>query len=144
MTDRKTSYTFRIVATCLLLAAALLHGIQAKAQKNDTVYFLNGDRVSGEILHYKYGYLNYKTYGVGTVDVKYEKINTFFSKKSFDILLKDGSRRFGSFDTSNMVQFVKIVTLNDTMLTPIIEIVEITPISKKFWKRLDGNVDMGI
>ena len=115
----------------------------ANAQKDDTLYFLNGDRISGEILQFRYGYLKYKTYGVSTVNVKFDKISTFYSKKSFDILYKDGRRRFGSFDTSHMAQFVNIVITNDTLLTPLIEIVEITPVRKSFWRRLSGNVDLG-
>lgn len=114
------------------------------AQKDDTLYFLNGDRISGEILQYQYGYLKYKTYGVSTVSVKYDKMSTFYSKKSFDILFEDGRRRFGSFDTSYMVQFVNIIITNDTLLTRLIEIVEITPVRKSFWRRLTGNVDLGI
>lgn len=118
-------------------------GLSVQAQKDDTLYFLNNDRISGEILQYKYGFLKYKTYGVSTVSVKYDKISSFYSKKSFDILMKNGSRRFGSFDTSRMDQFVKIITINDTMVTPLIEIVEITPIKKSFWKRIDGSADLG-
>jgi hypothetical protein len=127
----------------LTIGFIILHS-QANAQKNDTLYFLNGDRISGEILEYKYGYLKYKTYGVSTVKVKYDKMSTFYSSKSFDILFKDGRRRFGSFDTSYMVQFVNIVITNDTLLTPLIEIVEFTPVRKNFWRRLSGNLDLGI
>jgi len=115
----------------------------ATAQKNDTVYFLNGDRVSGEIKSYKYGYMNYKTYGVSTVDIKYDKIATFYSNKNYEIIFKDGRRRFGSFAKSHLDQFVNIVTTNDTILTPLIEVIEITPIKNRFWKRLSGNVDLG-
>ncbi len=113
------------------------------AQKNDTVFFLNGDRISGEIKDFQYGYLTYKTYGVSTVSIKYDKIATFFSNKDFEIIFKDGRRRFGSFATSHLDQFVNIVTTNDTLLTPLVEVVEITPIKKRFWKRLSGNVDLG-
>jgi len=126
-----------------MLAFILLAGSTSFAQKDDTLYFLNGDRISGEIKQYKYGFLTYKTYGVSTVNVKYDKISTFYSKKSFDILLEDGRRRFGSFDTSNMLQFIKIITTNDTILTPFIEIVEFTPIKKKFWRKLSGSADLG-
>jgi len=114
-----------------------------QAQKNDTLYFMNGDRISGEIKQYKYGYLTYKTYGVSTVKVKHDKISTFFSKKSFDILLSNGRRWFGSFDTSYMEQYVNIATTNDTIFTPLIEIVEIMPIKSGFWRKLSGNADIG-
>ncbi len=138
MANHKTT-----AAILLWSILGILLGQGALAQKDDTLYFLNGDRISGEITQYKYGHLNYKTYGVSTVNVKYDKISTFYSKKNFDILMKSGNRRFGSFDTSEMQQFVKIITVNDTILTPLIEIVEITPIRKRFWSRLSGNVDVG-
>ena len=134
----------RLFSCLLALVTCILTGAGVLAQKNDTLYFLNGDRISGEIKQYKYGHLTYKTYGVSTVSVKYDKISTFFSRKSYDILLENGARRFGSFDTSNISQFVKIVTVNDTLLTPLIEVVEITPIKNRFWGRLSGSVDMGI
>ncbi len=90
------------------LAFVLFANFSSFAQKDDTLYFLNGDRISGEIKQYKYGFLTYKTYGVSTVKVKYEKISTFYSKKNFDILFKDGRRRFGSFDTSYMAQLPQV------------------------------------
>ena len=130
---------FRVGLYLLLL----LIGLNIQAQKNDTLYFRNGDRISGEIRQYKYGYLTYKTYGVSTVKVKYDKISTFYSNKSFDILLSNGRRRFASLDTSSMHQYINIVTTNDTILTPFIEIVEIVPIKNGFWRKLTGNVDIG-
>jgi len=131
------------IYSVFIMTIFLLINFTVNAQKDDTLYFLNGDRISGEIKQFKYGYLTYKTYGVSTVKVKIDKISTFYSKKSFDILFKDGRRRFGSFDTSYMAQFVKIVITNDSILTPLIEIVEITPIKKKFWSNIDGSVDLG-
>ncbi len=137
------AFRFRLQIYLLMLTVGILFATGTVAQKNDTLYFLNDDRISGEIKQYKYGHLTYKTYGVSTVSVKIDKISTFFSRKSYDIQLENGSRRFGSFDTSNISQFVKIVTANDTLLTPLIEIVEITPIKNKFWGRLSGSVDLG-
>ncbi len=126
-----------------MLFLFLVIGLKGYPQKNDTLYFLNGDRVSGEIRQYKYGFLTYKTYGVGTAKVKYEKISTFYSGKSFDILLSNGRRWFASFDTSYMDQYLNIVTLNDTILTPLIEVVEFIPIKNGFWRKLTGTVDIG-
>jgi len=136
--DKMVTYLFYS-----LMAAFLLLGPCSMAQKNDTLYFLNKDRISGEIKHYKYGFLTYKTYGVSTVNVKYNKISTFYSRKYFDILLANGIRRFGSFDTSNIPQFVNIITTNDTLMTPLMEIVEFTPIKNRFWSRINGSVDLG-
>jgi len=137
------NYTLIRYLQLFLLFTLVLFVFQASAQKNDTLYFLNGDRISGEIKQYKYGFMTYKTYGVSTVQVKYDKINTFYSQKSFEIILKDGRRRFGSIDTSSHKHFVNIVITNDRILTPLIEIVEIVPIKNSFFKRMDGSVDLG-
>ncbi|MCD4665911.1 MAG: DUF481 domain-containing protein [Bacteroidales bacterium] len=138
-----TALNINIVLKTGFLFLILITGYNGYSQKNDTLYFLNGDRISGEIKQYKYGYLTYKNYGVSTVKVKYDKITTFYSEKSFDILLSNGSRRYGSFDTSRLEQTIKIITVNDTILTPFIEIVEIVPIKSGFWRKLTGNVDIG-
>ena len=121
----------------------LILGYNGYSQKNDTLYFLNGDRISGEIRQYKYGYLTYKTYGVSTVKVKSDKISTFYSNKSYDIMLSNGRRRFGSFDTSRIEQNIKIITANDTILTPLIDVVDFNPIKSGFWRKLVGSVDIG-
>lgn len=75
--------------------------------------------------------------------MKLDKISTFYSEKSFDILLSNGRRRFGSFDTVKTDQYIKILTVNDTMLTPILEIAEFMPIKTGFWRKLNGNADVG-
>ncbi len=126
-----------------LFVVVFVLGLNIQAQKNDTLYFRNGDRISGEIRDYKYGYLTYKTYGVSTVKVKYDKILTFYSNKSFDIMLSNGRRTYGCFNTSELEQTIKIITANDTILIPLIDVVDFNPIKAGFWKKLVGSVDIG-
>lgn len=113
------------------------------AQKTDTVYFMNGDRVTGEIKGYEFGYLKYKTDGMSTISIEFDEIRTIHSKYYYDIRTSNGFRYFGSFDTSYMSGFVNIVLSNDRILKPLIDIVEITPIKRAFWKRIDGFVELG-
>jgi hypothetical protein len=127
----------------ILSLILLIGSIPSLAQKNDTLYFLNGDRISGEIKSYQYGFLTYKTYGVSTVKVKFDKISTIFSRKNYEILFKDGTRLFGRFDTASVERNIKVIITNDTLLTPIIDIVEIVPIKNRFFKRISGSADLG-
>lgn len=126
-----------------ILFISLIWALPSIAQKNDTVYFLNGDRISGEIKSFQYGFLTYKTYGVSTVKVKYDKLATFYSNKDYEVLFKDGTRLFGKFDTSSVARNIKIIITNDTIFTPILNIVEIVPIKNRFFKRISGNADIG-
>ena len=121
----------------------LLTSYSSYAQKTDTVYLMNGDRVTGEIKGFEYGYLKYKTDGMSTVSIKFNEIKTLYSKHYFDIRTSNGFRYFGSIDTSSMTGFVNIVLSNDRILKPLIDIVEITPIKRAFWQRIDGNVELG-
>ena len=126
-----------------ILFFILFFGYEAYSQKNDTVYFLNGDRISGEIKSYQYGFLTFKTYGVSTVKIKYDKIATFYSNKNYEIIFANGSRLFGKFDTSLVARNVNIVITNDTLLTPISSIIQFAPIKNKFWRRIYGSADIG-
>jgi len=140
MTTRSYKYNkFRIVLILLLI----ITGGHLFAEKTDTIYLVNGDRITGEIKRIEYGMLVYKTDALGTIDIKLEEVNTFYSKENYDIRLSNGYRMFGSIDTTSVPQSVNIVTANDRVLKPLIEIVEITPIKNSFLQRMNGNVNLG-
>jgi hypothetical protein len=113
------------------------------AQKNDTVYLRNGDRITGELKKYENGILNLKTDGMSTLNIEYDKIRTVYSAKYFEIVSKTGFSYYGSIKNSDSVGFIDIVIANGSFLKAINEIVEITPIKNIFWKRFYGSVDLG-
>jgi hypothetical protein len=119
-----------------------LHG-PLKAQKTDTVYLYNGDRITGEIKRLEYGILFLKTDGLGTINIEYHRIKTFYSKHQFIIQLDNGLRFFGSLDTSGTPGYVYLRVNEFRIPEPISEIVEIYPVKNRFWKRLDGAIDLG-
>ncbi|MCX6244806.1 MAG: DUF481 domain-containing protein [Bacteroidetes bacterium] len=116
----------------------------AQAQKNDTVYLLNGDRITGEFKKYENGLLYLKTDGMSTLNIEYDKIRTVHSSKYFEIVKKTGFSYYGSITVSETERSVGICVTNDTITEAISDIVEITPIKHRFWKKFYGSVDLGV
>ena len=116
----------------------------AQAQKDDTVYLTNGDRITGELKKYENGLLVLKTEGISTINIEYDKIQTFYSKKYFEIVRKTGFSYYGSITTSTRERSIGICVINDTLTEPIADIVEITRIKNRFWKKFYGSVELGL
>jgi len=114
------------------------------AQKNDTVYLNNGDRITGEFKKYENGLLVLKTDGLSTVNIEYDKISTVYSSKYCEIVKKTGFSYFGSIWKSDSPGSIGICIANDTVTESIKDIVEITPIRHRFWKKFDGSIDLGV
>jgi hypothetical protein len=114
------------------------------AQKDDTVYLNNGDRITGEIKRYENGLLVLKTDGLSTINIEYDKIRTFFSRKNFEIVKKSGFSYFGTVTKSKSEGSVDICVNKDTVTEPIKDIVELTRIKNRFWNKFYGSVDLGL
>ena len=130
---------FSVVLTILLLTVSITW-----AQKNDTIYLLNGDRITGELKKLEYGLVYLKTDAMQTINIEYDRIQTMYSAKFFELRASTGFRYYGSLAKSTVPGAVNILTTNDTILKPIADIVEITSIKKNFFKKMDGSVDAGL
>jgi len=115
-----------------------------QAQKDDTVYLKNGDRITGEIKRYEGGILVLSTNAMSTLDIEYDKISTIHSSKHFELVTSKGFSYFGSLVKSQTAGSIDIVVTNDTITKPIREIVEFVPIRKRFWKKFYGSIDLGV
>ena len=51
------------------LAFIFLSQLTLKAQKNDTIYLRNGDRITGELKKIEYGLLNLSTDAMKTISI---------------------------------------------------------------------------
>lgn len=116
----------------------------ASGQKNDTIYLTNGDRLTGELKRLESGQLVLKTDGISTVNIEYDKIQTVYSRKNFEIVKKTGFSYFGTIMKSTSQQCIDICITNDTVTEPIRDIVEITRIKNMFWNKFYGSVDLGL
>jgi hypothetical protein len=127
-----------------LMVLFTLINFSVQAQKNDTVYLLNGDRLTGELKKLEYGLVYLKTDAMQTINIEYDRIYTIYSAKFFEMTVSSGFKYYGSIAGSPIPNTINIVTTNDSIPKPIADIVEITSIKKSFFKKIDGSVDAGL
>ena len=141
-----TSFRSLLVFLSTLFALSAAHSIDAGpllAQKTDTVVVRNGDVMTGEIKEYQRGQIEYTTDAAGTIYIKWQRVNTLQSLKTFDIDLDDGTKHFGSVRLGDAPNQVKIVVDQDTFVVATQSIVRMLRIKRTFWRRLDGSADLG-
>lgn len=115
----------------------------AHAQKNDSIYHVNGNVLLGEIKKLDHGIVTFKMDGMGTISVKHEVIATMKSPKLLEFTTDRGQTYFGKMDTCNQEGKIKIYTSYDTLEMHIYQLVEIFPIRNNFFRRLSGKIDLG-
>ena len=136
--------TSRSVCMLLLAVFTVFGSVQkSSAQKNDTIYLLNGDRLTGEIKKFEKGQIKLSTEGLSIIYVEYDKVKTIYSGKYYEIVKKSGFSYYGSIFKSDSSGCIDIVISNDTVTERIPDVVEITKINKRFWKKFYGSIDLG-
>ncbi len=126
------------------LAFICLSILTVRAQKNDTIYLRNGDRISGELKKFEYGLLDLSTDAMKTVSIEFDKINTMHSSKFFEIRMKSGEKFFGHLQKSDVLSTVNIITVSDTLPKRLWDIILIVPIKRTFFQKIDGSLDLGL
>ncbi len=126
------------------LALICFSTLTVQAQKNDTIYLRNGDRITGELKKFEYGLLNLSTDAMKTISIEFDKINSIHSAKYFEIRLNSGQKYFGHLKKSEMLSTVNVVTVTDTIPKRLWDIVLIMPIKSSFFQKIDGSVDLGL
>lgn len=132
----------KITVACI--AFLLFSNAHSKAQKNDTICFINGDRLTGELKKAEYGLVFLTTEALEKVTVEYDQIRTAFSKKYFEFRMIDGQRHYGSVSKSKVSGNIIITTANDSLNVRIEDIVTIASIKNKFIQKIDGTLDLGL
>jgi sRNA-binding regulator protein Hfq len=129
-----------MLALCFV---AIVNAGTVHAQKNDTIYLQNGDKITGELKKYESGVFILKTTGLGTLNIEYDVVKTIHSNKSFEIVKKTGFSYYGSICSRAEPGMVGVVITNDTVDEPIGSIVGITWIKNRFWRKFDGSIELG-
>jgi hypothetical protein len=117
----------------LLLAAGT-----AEAQKTDSVWIRNGDRITGEVKSLSRGLLKYSTDDLGTIYIEWDKVDRISTTTILEIQLESGRKYYGSLGLASAGWLV----LRDDRL-PLADIVTMAPIEGKFLGRLSGYLDLG-
>ncbi len=127
----------------LIFAIITLISAPSLAQKTDTIIHINGNVLLGEIKKLDNGIISFKMDGMGTIKFEIDKVNTFSSKKHFQIIVKNGMQYYGSIDTSGVNRKVNVKLINGKEIIPVEDIVELYPIKKNFWLRTSGLFSLG-
>lgn len=118
--------------------------LSVQAQKNDTIYLRNGDKITGELKKFEYGLLNLSTDAMKTISIEFDKINTMHSFKFFEIRMKSGEKFFGHLQKSDVLSTVNVITVRDTLPKRLWDIILIVPIKRTFFQKIDGSLDLGL
>jgi hypothetical protein len=113
------------------------------AQKTDVVVMVDGDRYGGEIKSYADGRLRVDTNDAGEVSIKWNRIASISSDKTFDVELTDGSHIFGAFAPSTPPGKLDVVSEAGGTTIQFFAVVNLTPIYQKFLRRISGSFDLG-
>ena len=111
---------------------------EAEGQKTDSVWFRNGDRITGEVKSLFRARLKYSTDDLGTIYIEWDKIVRISSPATFEVQLGSGQKYYGIL---GLARDGSVVVGADTLA--LMEIVTITPIKGKVLSRLSGYLDLG-
>ena len=102
----------------------------------------NGDRLIGEIKNLNHAKLSYSTDNLSTVSIEWDAVASLVSPGAFEVELQSGVKHYGLLATAPAGYLVVSgATIADTL--PLGLVVHIVPMSRRFWSRVDGYVDVG-
>jgi hypothetical protein len=129
----------------LILFVLLLIVVQNTwASKIDTIYLQEGDRITGEVKSLNNNYLRLSTHDVGTISIKWNNIDSVKILNKMRIVLGDGQIYYGILMPSGEDGKCYIwATIGDPRLTPLVDIVMLSPLEDKFFHRMTGTLSSG-
>jgi hypothetical protein len=108
------------------------------AQKTDSVWIRNGDRITGEVEALTRGLLKYSTDDLGTISIEWDKVDRISTTTLLEVQLESGQKFYGHLGLGPSSW---LVLGADTL--PLARIVAITPVDGQFLGRLNGYLDLG-
>jgi len=133
--------TSRLIFFFFVLAGCQSIGM---AQKIDTIFFQNGDKLTGEVKILENNKLKLSTADAGTVNVEWNKIDSVKILNTMRIEMDDGRIMYGKLLTAKIMGSCYIWRREgDPLLTELVRIVYLSPIQDHFLNRLDGTLGSG-
>ena len=134
-----SSFASRAFARALPGSLVLLLGATAaEAQKTDSVWIRNGDRITGEVKSLSRALLKYSTDDLGTIYIEWDHVERISSAATFEVQVRSGIKHYGPLGKGRNGTLVLGL---DTLL--LADIVTITPIRQTLLARVDGYLDLG-
>jgi len=122
----------------VLLPLLLFQAKSVEAQKTDSVWIRNGDRITGEVKSVLRGLLKYSTDDLSTISIEWDKVVRISSQATFEVQVSSARKYYGKLGLAGNGS---VAIGADTL--SLRDIVSITPIKKSFFSRLDGYLDLG-
>ncbi len=123
---------------------SVLH-LALSAQKTDVVILKNGDHLTGEIKKLDLDILQFKTSTMSTVQIKWYQVSNIFAPDKFvQVELEDKTKIYGSLDSINIPNALRIVSNEGEFNVPVDNVVGITQVKRVFWSRFSGNLGAGL
>ena len=82
-------------ARCSLILFLFLGASVAEAQKTDSVWIRNGDRIIGEVKSLSRGLLKYSTDDLGTISVEWDKVERISTTTVLEVQLSRDKKLYG-------------------------------------------------
>jgi len=134
------------VLTCalLVLAGILLSAGAQASSKIDTIYFQNGDRITGEVKALENNQLRVSTDDAGTIRVEWSKIDSVKILNNMRIVLDEGEILYGKILPAGAVGMCYIWTREKApRQMKLLRIVSLSLLQDQFLNRLNGTLSSG-
>lgn len=114
------------------------------AAKIDTIYFQQGDRITGEVKSLLNNHLKLSTNDAGTVIIEWNKVDSVRILSTMRVVLRNGSILYGSLRTRGQFKGCFIWQTNgDPRQVRLDEIVEMSRLEERVLSRLNGSLSAG-
>ena len=137
----------RLLLAFALSISILLVGLVSEAparQKTDVVILKNGDHLTGEVKGLEFARLSFKTDTMETVSIKWVEVEQVTSDYSFEVVLQNGLRYFGTLGASAEPGMLTVVGKDRTVGLSMDQVIRVRPIKQRFWKRINGSLSLGL
>ncbi len=114
------------------------------ANKVDTIYFQNGDRITAEVKSLENNQLRLSTDDASTLKVEWNKVDSVKILTYMRIVLEEGDILYGKIMTAGVKGSCYIWHRDgDPLEVELIRIVSLTPVEDRFANRLNGSISSG-
>ena len=135
----------RLLSGWLMVAGSLSQlGFADVRSKSDIVYMKNGDKITCEIKSLEKGQLTVKPdYTSSSIVLDWEKVDHVESSQDFVVTDPKGTVYSGSIRHDEETKDLTILG-SDTTRLPNLSVVQIEELGNSFWRRMRGNIDLGL
>lgn len=136
------SHALAAAAATLLIILVGPASVQAQQRYSDVVVLTNGDRITGEIKGLSRGRLSFDVKPVGVISINWAYVAELTSALLFEVETNTGERMLGTLSRVGRGKLT-VATLGGPVAFDLPTVVEIAPIGRSFFKRLDGSISLG-